>query len=89
MQDREEKAVPDISWRSQQVGGNQRWREVRLIIDSIKELQASKGSIESALAAAEQERGKLSVPGYMRHLREQVRQQNKAQRGDESGEGGN
>jgi hypothetical protein len=81
----EEKRPPDTTWRSKQPHGNQRWREMLLIIDRIKELQKTTGSISSALAAAEQEREalKLKVPGYMRHLMTLVKEQNKA-KGSES-----
>lgn len=81
----------DTTWRKAQKDGNQRWREMRLIIDRVEELQATgsaAGDISQGLAAAEEERTslKLSVAGYMRHLRgtAQRKEQPDEQQGDGS-----
>ncbi|WIA40770.1 hypothetical protein OEZ86_004450 [Tetradesmus obliquus] len=82
----EEKQPPDTTWRSKQPHGKARWREVRLILDRIKELQVTSGSIRAALEAAEGEREelKLAVPGYSRHLAALAKEKNK-EKGSKSG----
>lgn len=64
MQQCEEKQPPDTTWRSKQPHGKVRWREVRLIIDRIKELQVTSGSISAALVPHFQMRHHCACRSY-------------------------
>jgi hypothetical protein len=73
VQERESARPPDIAWRQQQKHGNQRWRQLNLVLQRVYELQQEGTRVLPGHRAAEEvdaERIRLGLdlPKYIEHL---------------------
>jgi hypothetical protein len=73
VQEMESARPPEIAWRQQQKYGNQRWRQLNLVLQRVHELTQQGSRVLSgstAAAAVDQERISLGLelPKYVKHL---------------------